>query len=54
MEILTPQFYSLPLATVIGGLIAYIALRANHNVQLEKLKRLEDEHMKSKVQLMDF
>lgn len=54
MELLSPQFISLPLAALVGGIVAYLAIRANHHVQLDKLKRLEEEHMQSKVQLMDF
>jgi len=54
MEIPNPQFISLPLAALVGGLVAYLAIRANHNVHLDKLKRLEEENMSFKVKLMDF
>ena len=54
MEIFNPQFISLPLATLIGGLIAYVSLRVNHSVEVNKRKRDEEELMKSKVKRMDF
>lgn len=54
MELLNPQFISLPLATLVGGFVVYLAIRANHRVHINKLRLLEEEHMKSKVQLMDF
>lgn len=54
IEIANPQFVSLPLATVVGGVIAFLAIRANHHVRVQKINRLEEEYMQSRVNLMNF